>query len=134
VTTIENPPGGGIARFGLVALDCPDPVALARFYSALTGWPLDPPDDSADWVQLEPPDGRGSTLAFQKVSSGYRPPEWPGQDVPQQLHIDFDVPDLDDGERQVLAIGARKHEVQPAPQNFRVYVDPAGHPFCLVRA
>jgi hypothetical protein len=53
--------------------------------------------------------------------------------VPQQLHIDFDVADLDEGERQVLAIGARKHESQPAPDRFRVYLDPAGHPFCLVR-
>lgn len=134
VTTTENPQDAGIARFGVVALDCPDPVALARFYSALTGWPLDPPAGSEAWVQLDPPDGRGAALAFQKVSSGYRPPQWPGQDVPQQLHIDFDVPDLDEGERRVLAIGARKHEAQPAPDRFRVYLDPAGHPFCLVRA
>jgi catechol 2,3-dioxygenase-like lactoylglutathione lyase family enzyme len=131
VTTSENAPAAGIARFGVVALDCPDPVAMARFYSALTGWPFDPPAGSDGWVQLDPPDGHGAGLAFQKVSSGYRPPQWPAQDVPQQLHIDFDVPDLDDGERQVLAIGARKHDVQPAPQNFRVYLDPAGHPFCL---
>jgi catechol 2,3-dioxygenase-like lactoylglutathione lyase family enzyme len=134
VTTTENPRGAGVARFSVVALDCPDPAALAGFYSALTGWPLDAPGESDGWVQLDPPDGRGAALAFQKVSSGYSPPRWPGQDVPQQLHIDFDVPDLDEGERQVLAIGARKHEVQPAPQNFRVFLDPAGHPFCLVRA
>jgi catechol 2,3-dioxygenase-like lactoylglutathione lyase family enzyme len=132
VTASENALGAGIARFDVVALDCPDPTALARFYSALTGWPPDRPYDSDGWIQLNPPDGRGAALAFQKVS-GYRPPEWPGQDVPQQLHIDFEVPDLDAGEQQVLAIGARKHEIQPAPQNFRVYLDPAGHPFCLVR-
>jgi catechol 2,3-dioxygenase-like lactoylglutathione lyase family enzyme len=134
VATMSTSATTGIAGFGVVALDCPDPVALARFYSALTGWPLDPPGHSDGWVQLDPPDGRGASLAFQKVSSEYRPPQWPGQDVPQQLHIDFDVPDLDEGEREVLAIGARKHEVQPAPDRFRVYLDPAGHPFCLVRA
>ncbi|WP_246170669.1 VOC family protein [Pseudonocardia hierapolitana] len=134
MTTTENAHGGGIARFGVVALDCPDPVALARFYSAITGWPFDPHAGSDGWVQLDPPDGRGAGLGFQKVSSEYRPPQWPGQEVPQQLHIDFDVPDLDEGERRVLAIGARKHEVQPAPDRFRVYLDPAGHPFCLVRA
>jgi catechol 2,3-dioxygenase-like lactoylglutathione lyase family enzyme len=133
VTTPENPRVEGVARFGVVALDCPDAVALARFYSALTGWPPTRPYDSDGWIQLDPPDGRGAALAFQKVSSGYRPPEWPGQDVPQQVHIDFEVPDLDEGEREVLAIGARKHDVQPAPQNFRVFLDPAGHPFCLVR-
>lgn len=132
VTSSENPQGVGIARFDVVALDCPDPVALARFYSDLTGWPPNRPYDSDQWIQLNPPDGRGAALAFQKVPE-YRPPHWPGQAMPQQLHIDFEVPDLDAGERQVLAIGARKHEVQPAPQNFRVYLDPAGHPFCLVR-
>jgi hypothetical protein len=132
VTTSENPQSAAIARFDVVALDCPDPSALARFYSALTGWPPDRPYDSDGWIQLNPPDGRGAALAFQKVSE-YRPPQWPGQDVPQQLHIDFEVPDLDAGEQQVLAIGARKHEWQPAPQNFRVFLDPAGHPFCLVR-
>jgi catechol 2,3-dioxygenase-like lactoylglutathione lyase family enzyme len=133
VTTSETGQGAGIARFGVVALDCPDPVALAEFYSALTGWPPSRPYDSGNWIQLDPPDGRGAALAFQRVP-GYRAPRWPGQDVPQQLHLDFDVPDLDTGERQVLAIGARKHEVQPAAQNFRVFLDPAGHPFCLVRA
>jgi catechol 2,3-dioxygenase-like lactoylglutathione lyase family enzyme len=132
VTASENVLGAGIARFGVVALDCADPSALAHFYSALTGWAADRPYDSDVWIQLDPPDGHGAALAFQKVA-GYRPPQWPGQEVPQQLHIDFEVPDLDAGEQQVLAIGARKHEVQPAPQNFRVFLDPAGHPFCLVR-
>jgi hypothetical protein len=33
----------------------------------------------------------------------------------------------------VLALGAEKAEFQPHP-GFRVYLDPAGHPFCLVLA
>jgi hypothetical protein len=44
------------------------------------------------------------------------------------------VDDVDAVERQVLALGARKHEVQPgeaAGDPFRVYLDPVGHPFCL---
>ena len=45
----------------------------------------------------------------------------------------IDVPDLDAAEPAVLALGARKHDVQPG-ETFRVYLDPAGHPFCLVRA
>ena len=125
-----------IARFSLAALDCPDPVALARFYSALTGWPIhdeetdgDPePDDPGEWFELRSP--QGATIAFQRVAD-YRAPEWPGSEHPQQLHLDFDVPDLDEGERQVLALGARKAEFQPG-QTFRVYLDPVGHPFCLV--
>jgi catechol 2,3-dioxygenase-like lactoylglutathione lyase family enzyme len=118
----------GIARFSLVALDCPDPRALAAFYSALTGWEVD--DGGGDWVELRS-DG-GATIAFQGVAD-YRPPVWPSADRPQQAHLDFDVDDLDAGEQRVLAIGARKAEVQPGDA-FRVFLDPADHPFCLVLA
>lgn len=119
-----------IATFSLVALDCPDPAELARFYGAILGWEVDGSDDGR-WVQLK--SSAGATIAFQRVK-GFRPPEWPGQDHPQQAHLDFDVPDLDEGERRLLELGAVKHEHQPGKNNFRVYLDPAGHPFCLVRA
>lgn len=116
----------GIARFSLVAIDCPDPQALAEFYSSITGWPVD--HDGGDWVQLR--SDTGATIAFQ-LAPGHYPPVWPSDDHPQQAHLDFDVPDLDVGEERVLAIGARKAEFQPG-ETFRVYLDPAGHPFCLV--
>lgn len=119
----------GIARLALTALDCPDAHALAAFYSALTGWPVDPESDD-EWVTLVS-DG-GATLAFQRVPD-YRAPQWPGSEHPQQLHLDLDVPDLDAGERAVLALGARLADVQPGT-TFRVFLDPVGHPFCLVLA
>ena len=118
----------GIARFAVVALDCPDPRALAEFYSRVTGWDI--ADDDGDWVELR--SDSGATIAFQHAPD-HEPPVWPSSDRPQQLHIDFDVADLDAGEEQVLAAGARKADVQPAPDSFRVFLDPAGHPFCLVR-
>ena len=31
----------------------------------------------------------------------------------------------------VLAVGAVKASVQPSPDWWRVFLDPAGHPFCL---
>jgi catechol-2,3-dioxygenase len=114
-----------IATLGAVCLDCRDPRALAEFYSALSGAPIERSDD--DWVQLAAQGG--VALAFQEVP-GHVPPQWPGDELPQQIHLDFDVPDLDAAEAQVLAIGARKHEHQPGT-TFRVYLDPAGHPFCL---
>jgi predicted enzyme related to lactoylglutathione lyase len=65
---------------------------------------------------------------------GYRPPEWPGQQRPQQLHLDFDVDDLDGEEKRALTLGAtvleRTDQLRPEA-NWRVYADPAGHPFCL---
>jgi len=72
----------------------------------------------------------GATLAFQ-LAPDHQPPVWPSAERPQQAHIDIHVDDLDQGEAQVLALGARKADVQPG-QTFRVFLDPAGHPFCLV--
>jgi hypothetical protein len=40
------------------------------------------------------------------------------------------VDDLDAAERGVLALGA-KPLAEPGGRSFRVYADPAGHPFCL---
>lgn len=117
----------GVARFHLVALDTPDPEGLARFYADLTGWEVEPHDDDG-WVQLRA--DTGATIAFQKAPD-HVPPQWPDAAHPQQLHLDFEVHDLDRGEQEVLALGARKAEVQPGT-TFRVYLDPAGHPFCLV--
>ncbi|MGH8964938.1 MAG: VOC family protein, partial [Actinomycetes bacterium] len=117
----------GIATFSVVALDCPDPRGLAEFYSALTGAPIE--YDRGGWVQLAPTGG--VALAFQRAPD-HVPPRWPEGAHSQQVHLDFDVPDLDAAEPQVVALGARKHEIQPG-ESFRVFLDPAGHPFCLVR-
>jgi catechol 2,3-dioxygenase-like lactoylglutathione lyase family enzyme len=116
-----------IAKLTMFAFDCADPRAVAEFYGAITGWDIE--RDSGDWVQLRS-DG-GATLAFQ-LAPDHQPPVWPSADHPQQAHLDFDVDDLDAGEAAVIALGARKSEVQPEPDAFRVFLDPAGHPFCLV--
>jgi catechol 2,3-dioxygenase-like lactoylglutathione lyase family enzyme len=108
------------------AFDCPDPQALAAFYSKITGWEI--VRDIGDWVELG--NEGGPTLAFQ-LAPDHQPPVWPSADHPQQAHLDFEVTDLDEGEGNVLALGARKAEVQPGT-SFRVFLDPAGHPFCLV--
>ena len=47
-----------------------------------------------------------------------------------QMHLDFDVDDLDATEARVLAVGATKYGTQPN-DHCRGYADPAGHPFCL---
>lgn len=115
-----------IARFPAVVLDCPDPKILAEFYGALLDWKVEPGDDASWWsVRAE----YGDSISFQKVES-FNPPQWPGQDVPQQMHLDVVVDDLDDAEAAVLELGATKHEHQPGT-TFRVFLDPAGHPLCL---
>jgi len=116
-----------VASFALVAIDTADTVGLAQFYSAITGWELEP-HEGTDWLQLK--SNGGATIAFQ-AAPDHVPPVWPGDEHPQQLHLDFDVPDLDAGEAAVLALGARKAATQ-AGESWRVYLDPSGHPFCLV--
>jgi predicted enzyme related to lactoylglutathione lyase len=117
----------GIARMRTIVLDCPDPHALARFYGELLGWEVTDADD--DWINLAGPGGK---LSFQ-LAPGYVAPTWPDPEVPQQFHVDVTVDDADAAEQAVLALGATKTEEQPGipDGNWRVYLDPAGHPFCL---
>ncbi|HET6501670.1 MAG TPA: VOC family protein [Amycolatopsis sp.] len=115
-----------VPTYGLVAVDCPEPKALADFYAALLDWTEIDVADGGRWVTLTGP--VGVQIAFQRVPD-YRPPRWPGQVVPQQLHLDFDVADLDAGQERALALGAKL--LDDSPETFRVYADPVGHPFCL---
>ncbi|MBB1254380.1 VOC family protein [Streptomyces alkaliterrae] len=115
---------------GVTVLDCPEPRALADFYAAVLDWKVDP-DGYDEWVELIGPQGR--RLAFQQ-SVGYRPPNWPSTENPQQFHLDFNVPAerMDDAERRVLELGAELLEGDhDGKRSWRVYKDPVGHPFCL---
>jgi hypothetical protein len=113
------------AAFPSFVLDCPEPGVLATFYGEMLGWSV---KDDGDWAEIRP-ESNDSCICFQQVAD-YRAPQWPAQDVPQQMHLDVMVRDLDDGEKEALALGATKAEHQPGT-TFRVFLDPAGHPFCL---
>ena len=114
-----------IARHPSFVLDCPDPAELARFYGALLEWDVKA-DDDGSWAEIRSGD---QCICFQRVDD-YRAPEWPGQERPQQLHLDVMVEDFETSEPAVVELGATRHEHQPG-KDFRVYLDPAGHPFCL---
>lgn len=117
-----------LARLRTVVIDCAEPRALADFYHGLLGGDITVAD--IDWVTLVVDDRR---LAFQQADD-HLPPTWPGGQRPQQFHLDFTVDDVDAVDADVLALGATRHDVQPgeaAGESFRVYLDPAGHPFCL---
>ncbi|MDT0609911.1 VOC family protein [Streptomyces lancefieldiae] len=114
-----------VAELGVVVLDCPDPRALAGFYAAVLGGTV---EDQGEWVDLRLPGGQ--TLAFQ-AAPGFVPPKWPAPDHSQQFHLDLDVKDLDAAEKAVLELGAKPLDTADRARTFRVYADPAGHPFCL---
>ncbi|MFJ6861938.1 VOC family protein [Streptomyces werraensis] len=114
-----------VAKLGAVVLDCPDPHTLAGFYAGVVGGT---PEGEGDWVDLAVPGG--PTLAFQRAED-HVPPRWPTADRSQQFHLDLTVEDLDAAEKEVLALGAKPLDTEDRARTFRVYADPAGHPFCL---
>ncbi len=110
-----------------VTIDCPEPKVLADFYSGLTGYEVGSSGD--DFAGLT---GEGGLwIGFQRVDD-YTPPVWPGQQVPQQFHLDLGVEDLDAAQEEAVGLGASVPEHQPGGGRWRVLLDPAGHPFCLV--
>jgi predicted enzyme related to lactoylglutathione lyase len=119
----------GIARMRSVVLDCPDTRVLAEFYRDLLGWEI-------TYADYDEPDGWAVVsdgtyrIAFQRAAD-HRPPTWPDPAVPQQFHLDFTVDDLDAAEADTVKLGAVKAPEQPSPAEWRVFLDPAGHPFCL---
>ncbi|MFI0938005.1 VOC family protein [Streptomyces sp. NPDC021020] len=118
-----------IGRLISVVLDCPDPAALAAFYAEVLGGEVEAEDET--WIDLKRADG--DDLSFQRATD-FRPPAWPDPERPQQFHLDIRVPraEMDEAERKVLALGATLLEGDlGGSRNWRVYADPAGHPFCL---
>ena len=119
-----------IAAMHSIVLDCPDTRRLAEFYAQVLDWKVDP-EGTEEWVDVVGPEGH--RLSFQE-SPGFIPPQWPSLEHAQQLHLDLDVPRerLDQAEKEVIALGARLIQGDDGgKRGFRVYLDPAGHPFCL---
>ncbi|GLW10722.1 glyoxalase [Microtetraspora sp. NBRC 13810] len=123
-----------IAELECVVLDCSDPLRLAGFYQAVIGGVVNQPDArwslDDDWATLHL--SSGLVICFQRVAD-YRPPRWPDPSRPQQFHLDFGVAELDQAQEQVLSWGATVLDAGSAGRSWRIYADPEGHPFCLVR-
>jgi catechol 2,3-dioxygenase-like lactoylglutathione lyase family enzyme len=135
-------------RLAATVLGAPDARELAGFYRRLLRWEVE--EDEADWVMLRAPGGgtvggeavggqatrggttrAGAALSFQ-TERAYVRPVWPaGPGDPQMsMHLDFEVDDLDAATAHAVAAGAALAGFQPQ-DDVRVFLDPAGHPFCL---
>jgi len=114
---------GPVMELFAVTIDAPDASALARFYGALLG--MEVAYDGPEGALLS---GGGKSVMFQQVGE-YTPPQWPDPAHPQQAHLDIGVEDIDAAEARALELGAIR--LGTGGGDFRIYADPAGHPFCL---
>ncbi|WP_066897581.1 VOC family protein [Mycolicibacterium houstonense] len=110
-----------------IVLDCQDPRALAAFYAEVLGGEVTAEDDT--WQVVTDPSGRRVACQY---SPQHEAPEFPDPRGSQQIHLDIQVEDPDVAQRQVLALGATRVPDAVEDSDFRVFRDPAGHPFCLV--
>ncbi len=110
-------------RLELAAFDARDTEALARFYVDLTGWEVVRNDGG--WTNIRTGDGQEIGL---QPSDDHVPPQWPGQEHPQQFHLDLLIDDHRAAADRAVALGATRLAEGPT---WITLADPAGHPFDL---
>ena len=110
------------------SLDTDDPPRMAEFYTALLGWQVERTED--DWITLR---GDGNArIAFQ-LALNHKRPTWPDNDRAAAVSLRLR------GRRPGGGRGVRGLDRGPAGRGarpidqFRVFLDPSGHPFCLCR-
>jgi hypothetical protein len=133
-----------VPKLRAFVLDTTDARRLAEFYRELLDLEYregdEPPpagsDDprGRDWLQLRARDG-GFQLSFQQTT-GVRPTSWPGDEMPQQAHLDTSVSSVDELNEQhtrILSLGAtlRFDRSDDPEEPLRAYADPDGHIFCV---
>ena len=112
-------------RIRQIVLDAKEIEPVARFWTELLQ--LEVTYSMADWVSLSGP----VSLAVQR-NPDHRTAGLGDPDRPQQVHLDIEVEDIESAESLVLRNGGTELKESPdAEPPFRVYADPAGHPFCL---
>ncbi len=115
-------------KFQVVTFDAADLEEESAFWAGVLGGNVDR-DDGWHMVVVD-----GEPRVGVQHAPDHVPPDWPHGSPPQQVHLDLWVEDFPAAHEHVIALGARV--LQPASgategDDFQVYADPAGHPFCL---
>lgn len=118
---------GPVGKLASISIDCADSTVLADFYAALLG--MDRIFESPDGQIIALSDGRICVTVMQ--TADHMAPTWPEPGQLQQMHLDVSVRDLAAAVARAIGLGAREAAHQPSPDEWRVLLDPAGHPFCF---
>ena len=112
-----------VAVLDIAILEEPDIEKEGRFYAELTGWDVGRQD--AERFGLRAPNGQ--EIEFQRAPD-HVPPQWPGQERPQQFHLDLQVADPKAQAERAIGLGATHLR---DGDTWITMADPAGHPFDL---
>ncbi|MBA2694358.1 MAG: VOC family protein [Actinobacteria bacterium] len=114
-------------RHQVVTFDAADLSAESAFWAGVLKGTVDV-DDDWHMVLVD-----GAPRVGVQLAPGHVPPDWP-DGTPQQIHLDLWVEDYSSAHEAVTALGAtllREATGASSGDDFAVYADPAGHPFCL---
>jgi catechol 2,3-dioxygenase-like lactoylglutathione lyase family enzyme len=114
------------ARLDLAIFDAVDINKVGSFYAELTGWDVVRQDSAR--FGLRTPDGQ--EIEFQRAPD-HVAPQWPGQEHPQQFHLDLQTDDPQAQAEQAVGLGATRLADGPT---WITLADSAGHPFDLCQA
>ena len=112
----------------VVVFDAADLSSESTFWAGVLDGEVDTEDD---WHMVIVD---GKPRVGVQLAPDHIPPDWPDGTPHQQIHLDLWVEDFASAHDRVMALGARvlkAAEQGTSPDNFQVYADPAGHPFCL---
>jgi predicted enzyme related to lactoylglutathione lyase len=112
----------------VVVFDAADLTAESSFWAGVLDGTVDAEDD---WHMVF---AGGAPVVGVQLAPDHVAPDWPDGTPPQQIHLDLWVDDFEAAHETVMSLGAKvlkPAQDTDAPDNFQVYADPAGHPFCL---
>lgn len=122
-------------RLGAIVIDSNEVEVLSDFYANLLGWVKTSQIQNGEkWITVAKEDYTETPLLFQ-YNPDYKIPKWPAnnQEQQQMIHLDFYVSDNDFENKIAHAVkcGAKIVEEQFS-NNWKVMIDPSGHPFCMI--
>jgi glyoxalase superfamily protein len=121
---LERLAGMRITRQVLV-FDAADLAAESAFWAGVLDGTVDAEED---WHRVMV---HGESRVAVQLAPNHVPPDWPDGTPEQQIHLDLWVEDFAAAHDRVMSLGARVLKPPEGDDNFQVYADPAGHPFCL---
>ena len=122
------------SKFTDLAIDCADPIGLARFWCSVLGYEVQDEDDGLVTIGSPVvPEGKHHPGPVPPTLTFARVPE--GKTVKNRLHLDVNPTgtDQDDEVRRLLDLGARHADVgQTGDESWVTLADPEGNEFCVL--